>query len=393
VTGELSSAASAVDPAVLSARFRQMFDGDPRVFRAPGRVNLIGEHTDYNDGFVMPVALELSCWVAAAVRTDRTITVHSLNADQTAFIHVDAAPQRTGTWVDYIAGVAAMLREHGANAGASLLVHSEVPAGAGLSSSAALEVAVATALLDLAGVSLDPTTIARLCRRAENDVVGAAVGIMDQYTAVHARAGAALMLDCRALRHHPIPVPSEVRIVACNSMVRHSIADGEYNQRRAECAVAAAMLKERHPGVTSLRDADLLQLEESRERLGDVLYRRARHVISENARVILAAHALQTGDLAALGPLMADSHASLRHDFEVSVPELDLLVEAATGLAGVYGARMTGGGFGGCTVNLVHEASVEVFRGAVTERYEAATGRKPDIYVSGAAEAARRVDG
>ena len=392
MTAESLSTASAVDPATLSARFCQMFDGYPRVFRAPGRVNLIGEHTDYNDGFVLPMALELSCWVAAAPRNDRTIAVHSLNAGQTAAVQLDAAPQRTGTWVDYVAGVAAMLREHGADAGANLLVHSEVPAGAGLSSSAALEVAVATALLDLAGVSLEPTTIARLCQRAENDVVGAAVGIMDHYTAVHARAGVALMLDCRALRHHAIPVRSDVRIVACNSMVRHSIAGSEYNRRRAECAAAVAILKQR-PGVTSLRDADLLHLEASRERLNDVLYRRARHVITENARVILAAHARQTGDLAALGPLMADSHASLRHDYEVSVPELDLLVEAASGLPGVYGARMTGGGFGGCTVNLVHQEAVDGFREAVTARYQTATGRRPDIYVSGAAESARRVDG
>src|SRR5688572_22022106 len=188
MNAESRSAPRSVDPACLSARFLQMFGTTPRVFRAPGRVNLIGEHTDYNDGFVMPLALDLSCWVAAGPRQDGTVVVHSINLEETASIQVDAVPARTGTWLDYVAGVIAMLRDHGARHGANLVLHSEVPSGAGLSSSAALEVSVAIALLDVAGVSLDPTTIARLCQRAENEVVGAAVGIMDQYTAVHARA-------------------------------------------------------------------------------------------------------------------------------------------------------------------------------------------------------------
>lgn len=384
MNAESLSRTVAIDPVALSSRFRELFGTSPRIFRAPGRVNLIGEHTDYNDGLVMPVPLDLSCWVAAATREDRRIVVHSVNADETATIDIDAASVRTGAWPDYIGGVSTMLRAHGAAQGASLLVHSEVPAGAGLSSSAALEVGVATALLELAGVPLDKTTIARLCQRAENEVVGAACGIMDQYTAAHARAGSALMLDCRSLQHRLIPLPAELRIVACNSMVRHSIAGGEYNRRRAECMQAVAKLAERDPRVTSLRDVDLVRLEEASVSLGNLLFRRARHIVTENARVIRAAQALEARDLGALGPLMADSHRSLRDDFEVSTPELDLLVEAAHDSPGVYGARMTGGGFGGCTVNLVHEDVMDEFRRRITTRYEAATGLRPEIYVSGA---------
>ena len=392
MNAESLSATTSVVPSSLSARFRDMFGATPRLFRAPGRVNLIGEHTDYNDGFVMPVALNLSCWVAAAPRADRTLVVHSINAEATAAVDVDTVPSRTGSWVDYVAGVATMLREHGMAQGANLLVHSEVPAGAGLSSSAALEVGIATALMDLWRISLDPTTVARLCQRAENEVVGAAVGIMDQYTAMHAREGTALMLDCRTLQHRLIALPSEIRIVACNSMVRHSIAAGEYNRRRAECIAALAKLRERDPGIGSLRDVNLSMLGAARESLGDLLFRRARHIVTENARVVRAAEALERRDSSALGVLMAESHRSLRDDYEVSAPELDILVDAASGSPGLYGSRMTGGGFGGCTVNLVHAEAVDVFRSRIMARYEAATGLKPEIYVSGSADAAGAVD-
>jgi galactokinase len=266
-----------------------------------------------------------------------------------------------------------------------------VPAGAGLSSSAALEVACALALLHLSGVQLDSTTIARACQRAENEIAGAAVGIMDQYTAAHARAGHALLLDCRALEHRHVPLPPEVRIVACNSMVRHSIAGGEYNERRAECAQAVAVLKRLHPGIATLRDADLAQVEAARAELGDVPHRRARHIVTENRRVLSAAAALEARDLERLGPLMAESHRSLRDDFEVSVRELDELVAAASTVPGVIGTRLTGGGFGGCTVNLVHESAIVAFRRVVTERYHAATGLMPDVYVSGPGDAASLV--
>ena len=385
--------ACAADPTSLSAAFHALFGSAPRLFRAPGRVNLIGEHTDYNDGFVMPCALELSCCIAASLRDDRQVVVRSMNAGETRTFAIDAPAARTGDWVDYIVGVSQMLRHHGVAAGANLLINSDVPVGGGLSSSAALEVAVATALLDLAEVQLDSTTIAWLCQRAENEVVGAAVGIMDQYAATQAKPGHALVLDCRRLQHRHIPLPSGIRIVACNSMVRHSIADGSYGDRRGECAAAVEKLSGRAPGLSSLRDADLVLLEQARTELGDVLYRRARHVVTENARVIRAAQALDDGDLDALGRLMADSHRSLRDDFEVSIPELDFLVAAAAEQPGVYGARMTGGGFGGCTVNLVREDAVDAFRERIVTRYEASTGLTPAVYISGAAGAAGPIDG
>ncbi len=392
MTAESLPTAADVDPAALTSTFRELFARRPRIFRAPGRVNLIGEHTDYNEGFVMPVALDLWCWVAAAPRSDRTIVIHSVNADETVTLDLDAVWQRTGRWPDYIAGVSSMLRAHGVLQGADLVVHSEVPAGAGLSSSAALEVGVATALLDLSGTALDSLTLARLCQRAENEIVGAACGIMDQYTATHGRAGHALLIDCRSLQHRLLPLPAHLRIVACNSMVRHSIAAGEYNRRRRECEAAVEILGGIHPGVRSLRDVGLTQLERAAASLGDVLSRRARHILTENERVLRTAEALEARDLDRLSPVMAASHRSLKEDFEVSARELDLLVEATRDVSGVYGSRMTGGGFGGCTVNLVHEEAVEEFGRLVATRYATSTGVRPEVYVSTAADAAGVVD-
>lgn len=377
----------------LSSRFTTLFGIHPRIFRAPGRVNLIGEHTDYNGGFVMPAAIDLSCWVAAAPRDDRTVSVHSVNMSEHVDIDIDAHVVRTGTWRDYVAGVVLMLHEQGAlQGGATLLVDSEVPVGAGLSSSAALEVGVATALLDLAGVSLDGRALARLCQRAENEVVGASCGIMDQYVACHARAGTALMLDCRSLEHQHLPLPAGLSLVICNSMVRHSIATGEYNRRREECTAAVAVLAAEDGAVGCLRDVDVDQLNESRELLPGVLFRRARHVVTENARVLEAAAALRGSDLGTLGSLMAESHRSMRDDFEISCAELDILVDIARDLPGLCGARMTGGGFGGCTVNLVQEDAVARFRLGIAETYFQRTGLQPDIHVVTSADAAGRAD-
>jgi galactokinase len=376
----------------VTARFHELFGQPPALYRAPGRVNLIGEHTDYNEGFVMPVALDLSCWVAAAPRTDRRLVVRSENAAETVTVDLERPVARTGQWIDYVAGVATMMRTLGEVRGGNLLIHSEVPAGAGLSSSAALEVASALAIADISGLTLERTAIATLSQRAENEVVGARVGIMDQYNAVHARAGTALVLDCRALEHRHIPLPPGVRIVACNSMVRHSIAGGEYNKRRQECNEAVRTLQRSFPDVSSLRDVDMPRLEGARSALGDLLYRRARHIVTENERVLAAARALEMQDLDSLGRLMAESHRSLRDDYDVTVRELDTLVEAASDVPGVLGARMTGGGFGGCTVNLVDERAVDTFCHVVADRYDTATGLKPDIYVSEPADAGGRVD-
>jgi galactokinase len=375
----------------LAARFSALFGGTPRVYRAPGRVNLIGEHTDYNDGFVLPAALELSAWVAATPRTDGRLVVQSDTVSERREWNLEPEPRPGGGWGDYVLGVAVMLRREGhADGGATLLVASDVPLGAGLSSSAALEVAVATTLVDVAGRRLDPTTTAMLCQRVENEFVGARVGIMDQFVACHARPHTALLLDCRSLGSRAVPVPSGVRLVACNTMVRHDHAGGEYNRRRAECERGVAILRTRQPTVASLRDVDPITLEAHRAELPDEIFRRCRHVVTENGRVLRMAAALEQSDLAAIGPLMAESHRSLRDDYEVSCPELDAMVEAAA-MPGVYGARMTGGGFGGCTVNLVDAEAVDEFMRRVPRTYEASTGRKPEIYVSDASGGAARV--
>jgi galactokinase len=377
----------------LAARFRERFGDAPRVYRAPGRVNLIGEHTDYNDGFVLPAALGLAAWVAGAPRADGRLVVHSEHAGEHREWNLrETEPAPARHWSDHVAGVAVMLRRSGyAVDGATLLVAGDLPIGAGLSSSAALEVAAALALLDLAGRQIDRTEVAKVCQQAENDFVGARTGIMDQFIACHALTGAALLLDCRSLDARPVPIAADLRLVACNSMVRHGHAGGEYNRRRQECERGVAHLRARDPGVRSLRDVDPGLLDAHRSGLSDVIFRRCRHVVTENGRVRETAAALDRGSLDAIGPLMAASHRSLRDDYEVSCPELDVLVELANAIPGVYGARMTGGGFGGCTVNLVDDGAVDEFHDRVTSEYEERTGRRPEIYVSDAGPGASRV--
>ena len=374
----------------LAASFRQLFGQSPRVFRAPGRVNLIGEHTDYNDGFVMPAAIELSCWVAIAGREDRRLAIHSHNLQETAEVDLDQSQSKRGKrWSDYVQGVAVELEQHGEKLrGANLLIHSEVPIGSGLSSSAAIEVASGLALLANSGAEVDRLELARLCQRAENEFVGARCGIMDQFTACFGQAKHALLLDCRSLEFRPLPLPAGVELVICDSGVRHELAGGEYNARRAQCEAGVRVLARHRPEVRALRDASLDDLDRNRSELGEVVYRRCRHVVRENARVLQAAEALERGDLPEFGRFMGESHLSLRSDYEVSCPELDLLVELAGKQQGVYGARMTGGGFGGCTINLVEGGQVEAFREAVSHAYREAAGRTAKIYVSEAAAGA-----
>jgi galactokinase len=370
----------------LRAMFREHFDSEPRIFRAPGRVNLIGEHTDYSDGFVMPVAIEFATWVAASPRDDGKLVVHSEHYAATE--HIDlatAAPRRH--WSDYVAGVAMELLRMGLGLeGANLLVSGNVPLGSGLSSSAAIEVATALALLGLADKHAGRSDIALICQRAENNFVGARCGIMDQFIACSGRSGHALRLDCRTLEFQLLPMPRGVSIVVCNTMVRHAIASGEYNQRRRQCESAARTL-----GVAALRDVSLAEFQRHETYLPEPEQRRSRHVISENARVAEFAKALQDDDRAAMGRLMAESHRSLRQDFEVSCRELDIMVELANQIDGTIGARMTGGGFGGCTVNLVREDAVGGFCERVARGYEKQAGKRPEIYITGAAEGASEI--
>jgi galactokinase len=377
----------------LADKFVRLFGGVPHTYQAPGRVNLIGEHTDYNDGFVMPAAVGFYTWVALSPRNDRKLVVRSENFDEQIDLSLDKIPSKgRNHWSDYVVGVAKMLEDSGFRlSGANLLLEGNVPQGAGLSSSASLEVAVGYALLSLGQRQVDRTTLALICRRAENEFVGAQVGIMDQFVSSHGKSGRALLLDCRSLEYRLLPLPDHARLVICNTMVRHSLANGEYNQRRAECEAGLQILAKHLPGVHALRDVTLSDLSAYRQYLPPTILRRCHHVISENARVIEAAASLENGNLENFGRLMGQSHQSLRDDYEVSCPELDLMVELSNQIEGVYGSRMTGGGFGGCTVNLVREDRAKHFAAAVSLGYEKATGSKPQIYTCFAADGASQV--
>ena len=375
---------------LLLALFRELFGTSAVVFRAPGRVNLIGEHTDYNEGFVMPMAIGSYTWVAAAKREDRLLEVYSEHFDEKIVLCLDvlSGPPRKH-WSDFVRGVAATLQEAGhALCGANLVIHGGVPLGAGLSSSASLEVSVALALTSLSGIARPRLDLVKLSQAAEHKYVGTRCGIMDQFVAGFGAAGHALLLDCRSLEYQLLPIPQDLRLVVANSMVRHELASGEYNLRRADCEAGVKALQPFLPAVHALRDVSIADLERYKHALPGTVYRRCRHVVTENQRVLTAAKALQAEDADRFGTLMYRSHASLRDDYEVSCRELDLLVDLASSRPGVYGARMMGGGFGGCTVNLIQAAWVAAFRADITEMYAEKTGATPEIYVCEPAQGA-----
>ena len=380
-------------PLQLLDAFQARFGTTANVYRAPGRVNLIGEHTDYNEGFVLPAAIEFYCWAAAAPRKDGKLLIYSENFNETADARLDSlTPLRKKHWANYPLGVAwAFLQAGKRLTGANIYIAGEVPLGAGLSSSAAIEVAVGLALLRVSGLAVDRTELAQFCQKAENEFVGARVGIMDQFVSCFGRAAHALLLDCRSLEHEFVKLPANLQLVICNTMVRHEVASGEYNARHAECEEGVRILRNAFPEIRALRDVTLAQLEAQHQNLSATVFARCRHVITENARVKSAVVAFRRGDIEALGPLMQDSHRSLRDDYDVSCKELDLMVEIAAAQPGVIGARMTGGGFGGCTINLVESAAVSDFKRKVGEGYSSKTGRTPEIYVSPASEGAQQM--
>jgi galactokinase len=381
-----------INPADLTSEFEARFGRTPRCYRAPGRVNLIGEHTDYNDGFVMPMAVDRSTWVAAAPRRDRTLVVHSREYAETVTMSLDApvhqapADNPSGGWTDYVRGVAAVLD----TSGADMLIASDVPIGAGLSSSAALEIAAGYALLDLAsdgkraGTMIDLTALALACQRAEHAYVGARCGVMDQMIACHGRTGHAMMLDTRSLACRWLPLPDAVRVIVCNTMVKHQHAAGEYNARRADCEAGVRVLNAYFPHVQALRDAASEELVAAAANMSDRLFRRCRHVIGENMRVDRAARALMNRDFIGFGELMAQSHASLRDDYEVSCSELDAMVRIASRIDGIYGARMTGGGFGGCAIALADADRAAGAAERIALEYEREIGVRSDVWISAA---------
>jgi galactokinase len=386
-----------IDLQRLRSEFIERFKAEPRFYAAPGRVNLIGEHTDYNDGFVMPAAIQFRTTVGIAPSADRRLRVRSTHFAETLEIALPAgeplarASGRATHWSHYVVGVAQALQRHGAAlCGADLIIQGQVPLGAGLSSSAALEVALAMSLAELSGHDLSPLSLAKLSQCAENDYVGARCGIMDPYAAIFGRAGHALIIDCRSLTHRLVPLRDhgDVRMVICNTMVRHGHAGGQYNRRREECERGVLALAEIVPGIQTLRDVSQETLRAHQGVLDPLLYRRCRHVVSENERVCKAAQALEAGNFTRFGELMGESHQSLRNDYEVSCDELDLMVRLAEEVDGVYGARMTGGGFGGCTVNLVKPSAVHDFMGQVAKRYTQASRRVPEMFVCDASDGA-----
>ena len=372
--------------AELRGRFQRRFGTKSKVFRAPGRVNLIGEHTDYNDGFVMPAAIDASTSLAIAPRADRTIRIYSEQFNEEFAFSLDVKSTPRKRWTDYVQGVAVILSQTGFKVkGADVLIDSTVPIGAGLSSSAALEVVTGFALLRTANQEIDLVKLAKLCQRAENEFVGARVGIMDQFIACLGEAAHCLMIDCRSLQYKKLPVPLEAGLVICNTMVKHELAGSEYNRRRAECEQGVTLLSQHISGIRALRDVSPSQFQQHGGKLPEVVRKRCRHVISEIKRTEDAAVVLERHDLAAFGELMKQSHASLRDDYEVSCRELDVMVEIALRQEGIYGGRMTGGGFGGCTVNLVKNEAIPKFIAKVAIAYEQQIGIRPEIYVSRAA--------
>jgi len=364
-----------------------------RLFRAPGRVNLIGEHTDYNDGFVLPAAIDREVLMAARPRDDRQVILHSLDFAGTSrfalddITHDDAQP-----WSNYLRGVCAVLEASGNRLrGAEIVFGGDVPIGSGLSSSAALEVATATTMLALAGITIPGEELARLCQRAENTFVGTRCGIMDMFISALGQAGHALLIDCRSLGYRTIPVPAGAKLVIGDTGVRRGLATSEYNTRRGQCEKGVELLQAVLPGLTALRDVSPAELEAHKALLPADVYQRCRHVVTEDARVMEAVEVMQTGNLARLGELFNASHDSLRDDYAVSCAELDAMVTLARQQPGVYGARMTGAGFGGCTVSLVAEEHAATFVTAVAPAYQKITGLQPQIYVCAASAGAGEI--
>ena len=382
-----------MDSSELIQHFEELFGQSPRTFRAPGRVNLIGEHTDYNDGFVMPAAVGFSTYVAIVKRPDRKLLIHSEEFPEHFEFDLNRLPEkRTGQWCDYVLGVARVLQQRGYRLpGANMLVHGDVPIGAGLSSSAAIEVASARALTSVGGITILLPEVARLCRQAENEFVGARVGIMDQFVSCMAKKGQALLLDCRSLDFQFVPIPPGIRLVVCNTMVKHDLATGAYNTRREECEQGVRYFASKNLEIRALRDVSEEMLQRSADNLPAVIRKRCTHVVRENQRTIDLSHALAAGDWPRVGQLMRESHHSLRDLYEVSCRELDIMVDAAEGLPGFVGARMTGGGFGGCTINLVRESEAVEFAAKVAELYREATGIAPQTYLCSASEGAGEV--
>jgi galactokinase len=369
---------------------RQRFGRAGKIFAAPARVNLIGEHTDYTGGFVMPMAIDFKTVAVVSAREDGRAVFYSANYNEDVELEIDSLERAPGGgWSDYPVGVVWSLRQEGvAVGGFNLSLTGDVPLGAGLSSSASVEVVTAMALLSHAGMDLPLERVATLCRRAENEYVGAKSGIMDQFASAGCVANRMMLLDCRSLAYEQLPLPVAERVVICNSMVKHAVATGEYGDRSSEVEAGQAVLQRERPGVKLLRDATLEDLEACRDLMSAASFKRCRHVITENRRVMEARKALLAGDMDRFGALMVEAHESFRDDFAASCEEVDVLVAIAMQQEECFGARITGGGFGGCTVNVVRAEAAERFVATVRREYSGKTGIDADCFVCKPADGA-----
>jgi galactokinase len=381
------------DPTALRQIHEHRFGVTPEIFSAPGRVNLIGEHTDYAEGFVMPAAIDFATLAAISPRDDGDIVIYAENFHQERRFPATRLPLKaTGHWSDYPLGVMAILAGEGYTIPPlSLSLWGDVPLGSGLSSSAAVEVATATAVTALIGATIPGPRLARLCQRAENEFVGANCGIMDQFISANGAADNALLLDCRDLSYRLAPIPANMALVIANTMVKHSVAGDGYTTRRAEVEEACRILATHRPEIKFLRDATMADLEAWGHEIPPNALKRARHVITENQRTLEAADALLRHDLPTLGKLMHEAHVSYSKDFEGSCVEADTMVDLAQDLPGLIGARLTGGGFGGCTINVVEIDEAPAFAAALKERYRQSTGIDPEIHICHASAGAHRV--
>jgi galactokinase len=382
---DLARALAAVEPEATTRA------GSVRCVRAPGRVNLIGEHTDYNLGFVLPAAIDREIRIAYVRTGDRRVELTRVDGGGRLGFDLGAPRQRDGSWLDYIAGTAWALSEAGLpTSGLRGIIASDLPENSGLSSSAAIELAAAWALLDEAATEVEPLALARICQRAENGYVGVQSGLMDQFASSCGVADHALLLDCRSFGWRPVALPAGVSLVVLHSGSRRKLDGSAYNERRSQCEAAVAALADLDPSIQSLRDVSPAELAAGRHLMDPLVARRAEHIVAENDRVLATVTAMEAGDLAVLGAMFAAGHASLRDLFEISSPELDALVEIAAAVPGVVAARMTGGGFGGCTVNLVRPDAVDALEAAVMADYPARTGLTPMVLRVVAADGAGR---
>ena len=368
----------------IAAEFRNRFGRPPLVVRSPGRVNLIGEHTDYNEGFVLPAAIDKEIVLAVAARDDRACKMVAADLGQTYETTLDALARSTLGWPNYLLGIVDQLQKAGiAVPGFECVFGGDIPIGSGMSSSAALEAGFLFSLNELYGLNLDRLRMARLAQRSENEFVGLRCGIMDQFANLFGHEGSVILLDCRSLQYEYVPFSrTDIQIVLCDTQVKHELASSEYNMRRSQCEVGVQAVRKFHPSVHSLRDVTRSMLDERCHDMDPVVYKRCAYVIDENNRVLTGCDDLRHDDLDAFGRKMIQCHEGLRDEYEVSCRELDVLVDAALGVDGVYGARMMGGGFGGCTINLVREDCVQDFSGTVTEAFKATFGKAPKIYLS-----------